>query len=157
MSVLCLAGRTLDCSRAPFFAGHYAWLAQARRGDTHFAAASRRPERSSASGIDSAFHKYVVSGFSTEFQRGLEWNPTHEDALNDLGVSFVRQGKLTQAVALFERLIATDPDNADAHSNLGAVFLTQGADARAEREFRAALDISPDYALAGEGMRKLKR
>ena len=54
--------------------------------------------------------------------------------LNDLGVSFVRQGNLTQAVALFERLIAIDPDNADAHSNLGAIFLTQGAEARAERE-----------------------
>ena len=92
-----------------------------------------------------------------EYQRALGRNPTHKDAINNLGVDFAREGRLDQAIRQFERLVVIDPDNADAHTNLGAILLTQGADARAEREFAAALDISPDHALAREGMRKLKR
>jgi len=92
-----------------------------------------------------------------EFQRALERNPTHRDALNGLGIALVRQGKLAPAADVFRRLIASDPDNADAHSNLGAIYLTQGANADADREFRAALEIYPAHALARQGMEKLKR
>lgn len=91
------------------------------------------------------------------FQHALDRNPTHKDALNDLGVALVRQGRLAQAVDVFQRLMETDPDNADAHTNLGAVFLAQGAAAAAEREFRAALDINPGHALARQGLEKLGR
>jgi tetratricopeptide (TPR) repeat protein len=92
-----------------------------------------------------------------EFQRALERNPTHRDALNGLGIALVRQGRLAPAADVFRRLIASDPDNADAHSNLGAIYLTQGANANAEREFRAALEINPAHALARQGMQKLGR
>jgi tetratricopeptide (TPR) repeat protein len=92
-----------------------------------------------------------------EFQRALERNPTHRDAMNGLGIALVREGKLAPAVDVFKRLIATDPDNADAHSNLGAIYLTQGANVLAEREFRTALEINPAHALARQGMEKLRR
>jgi tetratricopeptide (TPR) repeat protein len=92
-----------------------------------------------------------------EFQHALERNPTHRDALNDLGIALVRQGKLAPAVEVFERLIATDPDDADAHTNLGAIYLAQGANARAERQFRTALEVNPAHARARQGMQKLGR
>jgi tetratricopeptide (TPR) repeat protein len=93
-----------------------------------------------------------------EFQRALDRNPTHRDALNDLGIALVRQGKLAPAIDVFKRLIATDPDNADAHTNLGAIYLTQGAAAApaAEREFHTALEINPAHALARQGLEKLR-
>jgi tetratricopeptide (TPR) repeat protein len=94
---------------------------------------------------------------AAEFERALERNPTHRDALNDLGVALVRQGKLAPAAEVFRRLVASDPDNADAHTNLGAIYLTQGAAAAAEREFRAALEINPAHALARQGLEKLRR
>ena len=92
-----------------------------------------------------------------EYQRAIERNPNHRDALNNLGVAFARQGQLPRAVRQFERLVAVDPDNADAHTNLGVMLLSQGARDLAAREFRVALQLSPDHALAREGLQKLER
>ena len=92
-----------------------------------------------------------------EYQRALDRNPNHRDALNNLGVAFARQGRLKEAARQFEHLAAIEPDNADAHTNLGVVFLTEGARDLAAREFRAALQLSPDHALAREGLRKVER
>ena len=91
-----------------------------------------------------------------EYQRALDRNPNHRDALNNLGVAYARQGRLRQAVLQFERLVRVDPDNPDAHTNLGALLLTEGARDLAAREFRAALELNPDHALAREGLRKIE-
>jgi tetratricopeptide (TPR) repeat protein len=90
-----------------------------------------------------------------EYQRALDRNPNHKDALNNLGVGLARQGRFPQAAAQFERLVAADPDNADAHTNLGAMLLAEGARDRAAREFRAALELNPAHALAREGLQKI--
>jgi tetratricopeptide (TPR) repeat protein len=92
-----------------------------------------------------------------EYQRALDRNPNHRDALNNLGVDFARQGRLPQAARQFERLVAIDPANADAHTNLGGVFIAQGARHLAAREFREALRLNPDHARAREGLREIGR
>ena len=92
-----------------------------------------------------------------EYQRAIDHNPNHRDALNNLGVALARQGKLRQAALQFDHLVAVDPDNADAHTNLGAMLLAEGARDRAAREFRAALELNPEHALAREGLRKIKQ
>jgi Flp pilus assembly protein TadD len=92
-----------------------------------------------------------------EYQRALDRNPNHRDALNNLGVALARQNRFGPAALQFSRLVAVDPDNADAHTNLGAILLTEGSRDRAAREFRTALQLNPDHALAREGLRKLER
>ena len=92
-----------------------------------------------------------------EYQRALDHNPNHRDALNNLGVALARQNRFGPAALQFERLVAVDPDNADAHTNLGAILLTEGSRDRAAREFRTALQLNPDHALAREALRKLER
>ena len=89
-----------------------------------------------------------------EYQRAIERNPNHRDALNNLGVAFARQGKFGEGARQFERLIATEPENADAHANLGVVLMARGERSAAAREFGEALRIDPNHARAQEGLRQ---
>jgi tetratricopeptide (TPR) repeat protein len=92
-----------------------------------------------------------------EYQRALERNPNHREALNNLGVVFARQGRLIEAARQFERLVSIDPEYADAHANLGVALLAQKAYDRAAREFRKALQLNPDHARAHEGLGQIER
>jgi Tfp pilus assembly protein PilF len=91
-----------------------------------------------------------------EYRRALERNPTHRDALNNLGVMLARGGRLNESLQLFERLVDADPANADARANLGALLLSSAQPERAAAEFRAALDIDPEHAVARDALAKTK-
>jgi tetratricopeptide (TPR) repeat protein len=90
-----------------------------------------------------------------EYRLALARNPTHRDALNNLGVGFARAGRLNEAATHFERLAAADPANPDAHANLGAILLSIGQPDRAAREFRAALAIDPAHPVARDALAKI--
>jgi HemY protein len=92
-----------------------------------------------------------------EYQRALERNPNHRDALNNLGVVYGRLGKLNEAARQFEHLVAIEPGNADAHANLGVISIARGARDVAAREFHEALEIDPNHARARDGLREIGR
>ena len=92
-----------------------------------------------------------------EYERAVDRNPNHVDALINLGIAQARQGQLDRAIRLFERAAAVDPEHADAQANLGALYLAQGAREAARRAFEQALEIEPGHAGAADGLRRLDR
>ena len=92
-----------------------------------------------------------------EYQRALDRNPNHLDALNNLGVALASQGRLAEATDQFARLIALHPEDADAHANLGVVLIGTGAYDLATQQFREAVRIDPGHARARDGLREIER
>ncbi|MYJ06277.1 MAG: tetratricopeptide repeat protein [Acidobacteria bacterium] len=90
-----------------------------------------------------------------EYERALDRNPNHVDALINLGIALARQGELVRATRLFERAATVDPEHADAQANLGALYLAEGAREAARQAFEQALEIDPGHAGAAEGLRQL--
>lgn len=66
-------------------------------------------------------------------------------ALNlDLGISYLRQGNLDQAMQKLNRSIEDDPNNPTAHRALGLVYERLGDIEGAEKEYRTAVKLNPD-------------
>jgi len=66
----------------------------------------------------------------------------------DLGMTYVEQGRLDEAIAEFEEAIRLDPDHADAHVNLGTAYHQQGKFEEAIAELQVAVELEPDDATA---------
>jgi len=66
------------------------------------------------------------------FQRALALHPRYVQALNDLGVQYLRLNDLAQARAAFQQAIEVDPQAPHPHVNLGFIALLQ-------RDYEAAL------------------
>jgi protein O-GlcNAc transferase len=47
-------------------------------------------------------------------QKAIEQNPGYVDARNNLGTSFLQQGKVNEAIAQFQKTLEIKPDNAPA-------------------------------------------
>ena len=62
----------------------------------------------------------------------------------DLGLAYLRQGDLDQALVKLEKSIEEDPDNATAHRALGLVYERLDELKGAEREYRTAFKLAPD-------------
>ena len=63
-----------------------------------------------------------------------------------LGDVLHKQGKLTEAIKLYQQILKLVPNFAEAHNNLGNVFLDRGQLEAAIECFEKALSIKPDYA-----------
>jgi protein O-mannosyl-transferase len=73
-------------------------------------------------------------------------------AHDNLGVIFVKQGKMDEAIAQFQKALVITPGNADAHDNLGVVYAKQGRMEEAIAQFQKALVIIPDNADAYDNL-----
>jgi tetratricopeptide (TPR) repeat protein len=69
----------------------------------------------------------------------LEFN-----AIHDLGLTALREGRLDAAVEMFTRAVDLNPKDAAAHCNLGVAFQSQHRLADALCSFEQALAIAPD-------------
>ncbi|ROR29741.1 type IV pilus biogenesis/stability protein PilW [Inmirania thermothiophila] len=65
-------------------------------------------------------------------------------AYTGLGIAYLREGKLEQALDRLQRAIAADPGNATAHSALGVVYERMGREAEADRHYRRAVELAPE-------------
>jgi predicted CXXCH cytochrome family protein len=65
-----------------------------------------------------------------------------------LGGIRLRQGRIPEAVADFEKAMALDPESPDAYNTAGAVLFETGAVARAETALRRAIQLQPNSAPA---------
>ncbi len=65
-----------------------------------------------------------------------------------LGGVRLRQGKVPEAIADFEKAIALDPESPDVYNTAGAVLFETGAVARAESALRRAIQLQPNSAPA---------
>jgi Tfp pilus assembly protein PilF len=92
----------------------------------------------------------VSSGDHSEalvyFQRAVEVQPNHVDALVNLGALLARAGRAQKALVYFERAVAIDPDSLPARINLAAALNASRKYAVAVSHFEAVLAADPNHA-----------
>ena len=85
-----------------------------------------------------------LDGAERLYQRVLEINPQHADALNLLGTVKRQRGRLSEAVELISKAISLRPRSADYHLNLGEACRALGRLERAVEAYEAVLQIRPN-------------
>jgi len=82
------------------------------------------------------------------YQRVLEINPKHFDALHLTGVIYAQTGAQAQAVDLITRAIKINPSNPSAHYNRGYALLALKRFDEAIINYDRAIALNPQYAEA---------
>ena len=82
------------------------------------------------------------------YQRVLATNPSHIDALINLGMLSYDDGNVEKATECFQRAAELNKDNAVAQFNLGSVLEELGELENARRHLRLAVRLDPRYADA---------
>jgi len=77
--------------------------------------------------------------------------PNYSRVFNRVGDRLLKEGKLSQAIAQYEKAIAEDPANAGAHNNVGIALerqLTADSARQAVDHYRKAIELEPEFAEA---------
>jgi tetratricopeptide (TPR) repeat protein len=80
----------------------------------------------------------------TLFRHALAVTTKNDVAENNLGIVFLRQGKLDDAISLLQAAVALRPDNSPAHENLAKALLQKGQVAEALSHYRKLVELQPD-------------
>jgi tetratricopeptide (TPR) repeat protein len=80
----------------------------------------------------------------TLFRHALAVTTNNDVAENNLGIVFLQQGKLDEAISLLQTAVALRPDNSPAHENLAKALLQKGQVADALVHYRKLLELQPD-------------
>lgn len=82
------------------------------------------------------------------YERILQAQPNHADALHLLGTIAYQQGDDLQALELIRRATELTDHRPEPHYHLGLVLLRQGKLDEAASRFRRAIEVAPTFALA---------
>jgi hypothetical protein len=85
----------------------------------------------------------------------LHDDPTHFDALNELGTLAYASGHRSAARTAYEQAVRCHPDNPAGRVNLGNLLSEDGAFAAARSHYEAALAADPDFAAAHQGLARV--
>ena len=91
------------------------------------------------------------------YRRVLELDPTHSDALNNLGVLLQQNGDLDGAITAYRGALAARPDFVPAMNNLGSALEDQGDLSSAAALLEQALALAPDFADAWNTLGTVRR
>jgi Flp pilus assembly protein TadD len=80
----------------------------------------------------------------TLFRHALAVTTNNDVAENNLGIVFLRQGKLDEAISFLQAAVDLRPDNSPAHENLAKALLQKGQVADALIHYRKLLELQPD-------------
>jgi tetratricopeptide (TPR) repeat protein len=80
----------------------------------------------------------------TLFTHALAVTSNNDVAENNLGIVFLRNGKLDDAISLLQAAVDLRPDNSPAHENLAKALLQKGQVADALVHYRKLLELQPD-------------
>jgi len=80
----------------------------------------------------------------TLFKHALAVTTNNDVAENNLGIVFLGQGKLDEAISLLQAAVALRPDNSPAHENLAKALLQKGEVANALIHYQKLLELQPD-------------
>ena len=83
-----------------------------------------------------------------ELEKCVALGPSMVDARNQLGILYMRDGRLAEAEMQFRAASDTDPTNAEAQNNLGSLYVRQGKTSEAIALFQKAIEDDPKYAKA---------
>jgi tetratricopeptide (TPR) repeat protein len=90
--------------------------------------------------------EYLSEDYQTAaatFERVVEIDPTHLNALINWGVSLSRDGNPKEAIPKFELALSRDPNNAWAMYNLGVALQRLGEHEAAIAQFKQAVEHNP--------------
>jgi Flp pilus assembly protein TadD len=91
-----------------------------------------------------AFSSSNFEAARAAFEQAVAKDPNDADAMNNLGQTLVRLGKVSEAIGRFERAIALAPDKSAFHFNLAHAAGQLGQWDRAIAEYREASKLFPD-------------
>jgi protein O-mannosyl-transferase len=80
----------------------------------------------------------------TLFRHALAVTTNNDVAENNLGIVFLRQGRLDEAISLLQAAVDLRSDNSPAHENLAKALLQKGQVADALIHYRKLLELQPD-------------
>jgi tetratricopeptide (TPR) repeat protein len=80
----------------------------------------------------------------TLFTHALAVTSNNDVAENNLGIVFLRKGKLDDAISLLQAAVDLRPENAPAHDNLAKALLQKGQVTDALVHYRKLLELQPD-------------
>jgi Tfp pilus assembly protein PilF len=80
----------------------------------------------------------------TLFRHALAVTANNDVAENNLGIVFLRQGKVDEAISLLQAAVDLRPDNSPAHENLAKALLQKGQVTDALVHYRKLLELQPD-------------
>ncbi len=107
--------------------------------------------------VDVAVHYHLGTAYARanehdqaahKFLRVVRLQPLHARAFNDLGVTYMIQGKQFEALLALRAAAQADPSYAKAHANLGRLYLTVHSPYSATNALRRAVQLDPTDALA---------
>jgi len=80
----------------------------------------------------------------TLFKHALAVTTNNDVAENNLGIVYLGQGNVDQAIALLQAAVDLRPDNSPAHENLAKALLQKGRVSDALIHYRRLLELQPD-------------
>ena len=80
----------------------------------------------------------------TLFKHALAVTKNNDVAENNLGIVFLGQGKLDEAISLLQAAVALRSENSPAHENLAKALLQKGQVAEALLHYQKLLELQPD-------------
>jgi tetratricopeptide (TPR) repeat protein len=80
----------------------------------------------------------------TLFKHALAVTTNNDVAENNLGIVYLRQGNVDDAIALLQAAVDLRPDNSPAHENLAKALLQKGRVSQALIHYRKLLELQPD-------------
>jgi tetratricopeptide (TPR) repeat protein len=80
----------------------------------------------------------------TLFRHALAVTTNNDVAENNLGIVFLGQGKVDDAISLLQAAVDLRPDNSPAHENLAKALVQKGQVADALIHYRKLLELQPD-------------
>ncbi len=89
-------------------------------------------------------------------QRALKLRPAYPEALNNLGVLYLRTRRVAEAIASFKQCIEAAPQFEQAYLNLARVYGLQGENAKARDVLLEFLKQRPDNQPARQLLNELK-
>jgi tetratricopeptide (TPR) repeat protein len=94
-------------------------------------------------------NKFLEQGAHAEaaalYEEAVELDPSHAEALNNLGSTLSHLGRYEEAEQCFRGAIALKPNYADAHGNLGNLLRQKADLVGAEVSLRRALKLRPNF------------
>jgi tetratricopeptide (TPR) repeat protein len=78
------------------------------------------------------------------FRHAAAVTTNNDVADNNLGIVFLRQGRVDEAISLLQRATDLRPDNSPAHENLAKALLQRGRVAEALVHYRKLIELQPD-------------
>lgn len=89
------------------------------------------------------------------WQHALQLRPEYPEALNNLGVLFVRQGQTAKAQEQFQKAIQLAADFDQPYLNLARLYVARGEKTQAREILRELLARHPEHATANAMLEKL--